>query len=252
MEKIETAADVQKISIIIIAKNEEKYLPQLLESLAAQSNQQFEIIVVDSDSKDKTRQYACAASQYFPEFKYLKLDSAKGPAYARNQGEAVASYERLLFMDADTLLFPTFIDQILKEIQKKQPDIASCPLRISEKRLGSNIGAVLLNFFMIYTKSFYSSAYGACLLSTKSVHQALQGFREDLAICEDCNYVKRARKEFGYKFYILSPKFYSSDRRAMTEGAIQVFLKYIRIHIVRMFTGKEYLLGQIKYDYGDP
>lgn len=238
-----------KISIIIIAKNEEKHLPELLHSLSEQNLQDFELIIVDSDSKDRTREIAHQKAGDFRDFKYLDLGTARGPAYARNRGVEIASHERLLFLDADTKLSPDFLDKLTLELAQKNPDIASCPLRITEKKWSSNFGAIILNFFMRYTKPFYSSAYGACLISTKTVHEGLSGFREDLAICEDCNYVKRARKELKSRFIILSPIFYSSNRRAVSDGQIMVFLKYIGIHTVRMFTGKEFLYGEIKYDY---
>ena len=96
----------------------------------------------------------------------------------------------------------------------------------------------------------YSSAYGACFISTKTVHKKLQGFREDLGVCEDCNYVKRARREYHYNFRILTPYFFTSDRRALNEGKIAFFLKYIKIHVYRMFTGKEILKDEINYTYG--
>ena len=41
-------------SIVIPSLNEEKYLPKLLEDLAAQTYSDFEVIVVDGNSKDET------------------------------------------------------------------------------------------------------------------------------------------------------------------------------------------------------
>lgn len=240
-----------KLSIIIIAKNEERHLPELLHSLTGQTIKDFEIIVVDSASKDRTKELALQKAPDFNDFKYLDLGIAKGPAYARNRGVEISSYERLLFLDADTKLSPDFLERITKELARKNPDLASCPLRISEQKWSSNLGAIILNLFMRYTKPFYSSAYGACLLSTKTVHERLSGFREDLAICEDCNYVKRARKELKSRYSILNPIFYSSNRRAVSEGQVKFFLKYLGIHTVRMFTGREFMHGEIKYDYNE-
>jgi len=45
-------------SVIIPTLNEEKFLPNLLRSLADQSKKDFEVIVVDDCSKDKTRTIA--------------------------------------------------------------------------------------------------------------------------------------------------------------------------------------------------
>ena len=238
------------LSIIIIAYNEEKYLPVLLNSLSVQTNKEFELIVVDSNSTDNTCQIAKTYKENFEQFVYHKLNIANGPAYARNQGAEVAKYERLIFLDADTRLKPDFVERVKYDLNKKPADVATCPIRIAEENLESNFGAVFLNIFMITLKPFYSSAYGACFISTKSVHNKLNGFREDIGICEDCNYIKRARRKYGYKFRILSPYFYTSERRAKSEGKVGFMLKYVKIHLYRMLTGKEILKGEIKYSYG--
>ncbi|MBN1184275.1 MAG: glycosyltransferase family 2 protein [Bacteroidales bacterium] len=239
------------LSIIIIAYNEEKYLPRLLDTLAKQTNQNFEIIIVDSNSTDNTIQKAKDYQHRFQQIKILVLDEPNGPAFGRNQGALVAKYERLLFLDADTSLKPNFIERILKSLKRNKADVATCPIRIAEGSLVSNMGAVFLNFFMIGLKPVYSSAYGACFISTRTIHAELNGFREDLAVCEDCNYVKRARRLHHYKFRILTPLFYTSDRRAKNEGGLSFMLKYIKIHLRRIFTKKEIKKGEITYNYGE-
>jgi glycosyltransferase involved in cell wall biosynthesis len=238
------------ISIIIIAFNEEGYLPGLLESLLVQSTKTFEIIIVDSNSTDNTYPVAMSFQNKFDQFRYLKLDMAKGPAFARNRGAEIASYERLLFLDADTRLRNDFIHTILSQLNRKKLQVATCPIRISEQDMLSNSGAIFLNMFMILLRPVYSCAYGACLISTGTVHRQLNGFNENLGVCEDCNYVKRARRIYNYRFSILTPYFYTSDRRAKAEGPAFFLLKYLKIHIYRMFTGREILKGEIEYYYG--
>ncbi len=239
------------VSIIIIAYNEQKYLPRLLNSLVKQMLNPFEVIIVDSDSKDRTGSIALSYKDKLPSLKYLKLPVALGPAYARNRGAEISSYERLLFLDADTRVKPDFIERVIAELLLYDPDVATCPIRIAENHLASNLGAIFLNSFMILMKPVYSAAYGACIISTKSIHVKLDGFREDLGLCEDCNYIKRARRNHKMRFKILSPYFFTSDRRAMLEGGADFFLKYIRIHLLRMFTGREILKDEIKYEYGN-
>ncbi|MDY0362852.1 MAG: glycosyltransferase family 2 protein [Desulforegulaceae bacterium] len=238
------------LSIIIIAYNEEKYIPQILESLRLQTFKNFEVIISDSNSTDNTKNAAIAFKQYFNEFKYLKLDKAAGPAYGRNKGADHAKYERLLFLDSDTKLKNDFIEKTLKEINRKKIDIATCPIKISEHNFISDSGAFFLNSFMLVLRPFYPTAFGACFFSTKNVHKKIGGFNENLGICEDCNYVKTAAKTYNFKFKILKPCFYTSDRRAAKEGNIQLTLKYLKTHLYRIFTGKEILKGKINYNYG--
>jgi len=239
------------LSIIIIAYNEEKYISGILNSLTNQTIKDFEVIVVDSNSTDNTEIVAKSFSKNFKEFTYLKLDEAKGPGYSRNKGEKIAQYDKLLFLDADTKLNNDFIERIVNELVNEQIEVATCPIRIAEKNPISNLGAYFLNFFMIILKPVYSSAYGACFISTKEIHSKVKGFDEDIAICEDCNYVKKARRIQNYKFGILKPYFYTSDRRAKTGGGLSFMFMYIKIHLYRMFTGQEIIKGEIEYNYGN-
>lgn len=239
------------LSIIIIAYNEEKYISGILSSLSNQTFKDFEVIIVDSNSSDKTETVAKKFSTNFKEFTYFKLEVAKGPGYGRNKGEKIAKYEKLLFLDADTELNNDFIERIVNELENKKIEVATCPIRIVEKSLISNLGAYFLNSFMIFLNPVYSSAYGACFISTKRIHSKVNGFDENIAICEDCNYVKKARRLHNSKFGILKPYFYTSDRRAKTDGGLSFMLMYIKIHIYRMFTGQEIMKGKIKYNYGN-
>lgn len=242
---------INKISIIIIAYNEEKYITGILNALLNQTVKNFEVIVVDSNSSDKTEQVTKEIAPAFKEFTYIKLDAAHGPAYGRNKGAEAASYSRLLFFDADTSIKTNFIERIGNELQQKKLDVATCPVRILEGGLASDFGAFFLNSFMIVLKPVYSAGYGACFITTQNVHSLVGGFNENFGLCEDCNYIKNARRIHGFKYGILSPYFYTSDRRAIAEGGLRFMLKYIKIHLYRMLTGKEILKEEIVYDYGN-
>ncbi len=239
------------ISIIIIAYNEEKYIQGILNALINQTVKDFEVIIVDSNSNDKTEQVALEVASGFKEYTFIKLDSVRGPAYGRNKGAEAAKYERLIFFDADTSINKNFIERVDKEIKKNKIDVATCSIRILEGGLVANFGAFFLNSFMILLKPVYSSGYGACFITTQKVHRLVGGFDEEIGICEDCNYIKKARREHRLKFGILSTYFYTSERRAQSEGGLKFMLKYIKIHLYRMFTGKEISKGEIVYNYGN-
>lgn len=152
------------LSIIIIAYNEEKYLPPLLNSLSKQTFKEFEVIVVDSNSTDDTGYLVRIFKSRIENLHYLRLNCTKGPGYARNKGAEQAKYERLIFLDADTILQENFIEKVTFEIDKYKPDIATCQIRITEGGFISNLGVKFLNLFMILLKPIYLSAYGACFI----------------------------------------------------------------------------------------
>jgi len=243
--------DKNRISIIIIAYNEEKYISGILKPLAYQTVNNFEVIIVDSNSSDETEIVAKKYAANFKEFTYIKLDAANGPAFGRNRGAEAAKYNRLIFFDADTSIKGNFIERIDSEIQKRKLDIATCPIKIAEGGLASDLGAIFLNSFMILLKPLYPSGYGACFISTQKAHRLVGGFDESIGICEDCNYIKKARKKYRLRYGILSTFFYTSDRRAKSEGGLKFMFKYIKIHLYRMLTGKEVYKDEVVYNYGN-
>jgi len=70
-------------SVIIPTLNEEKFLPKLLNDLKRQKEKNFEIIVVDGNSSDKTKEAAEAYKKHFPAFKFLTAKKAN-VSYQRN------------------------------------------------------------------------------------------------------------------------------------------------------------------------
>ena len=101
-----------KISVIIPAKNEEKYIKRLLESLVSQTYKPFEIIVADADSTDNTIKIAISYN--------AKIVKGGLPAKGRNEGTKVANGDYLFFFDADTYIKKKFIEMCVKQILSKR------------------------------------------------------------------------------------------------------------------------------------
>ena len=94
-----------ELSCIIISYNEEKYLPTLLNSLRMQTFQNFEIIVADNNSTDKTREIA--------ESYGCKVVKGGTWSTGRNRGAKHAKGKYLLFMDSDCYIPKNFLKQNL-------------------------------------------------------------------------------------------------------------------------------------------
>ncbi len=239
----------QTLTVVVIAYNEEKFIGGVLSSLARQTERDFEVLVVDSNSTDGTEAAARAYAPELPAFRYLKLDAARGPAYGRNRGAEAAASERLLFLDADTLFAPDFLAATGAEIARLGADVATCPLRVIESAPLYGLGTLFLNGAVRLLRPVYPTAYGACLFSTRTVHTAVGGFDERVGICEDCHYVKKAG-QLGFRFRILHHPFETSDRRVRRQGTARAALFYLRIHLRRLLTGREILKESVRYPYG--
>ena len=98
-------------TIVIPALNEEKYLPNLLESLCEQTWKDFEVIVVDGSSKDKTVEVAKSFDKKLPALHVLISTKARLPLQ-RNIGAQHAKGEWYVFIDADTVLLPYCLERL--------------------------------------------------------------------------------------------------------------------------------------------
>lgn len=98
-----------KYSIITTCKNRLSHLKQSLPTFVLQ--QDAEVIVVDYDCPEKTRDYV---RENFPAVKVVAIDNEPkfSATIARNFGAAVADGEILIFMDADICLTPNFIETL--------------------------------------------------------------------------------------------------------------------------------------------
>src|SRR3989344_3168528 len=108
------------LSIIIPTHNEENYLPKLLKCIKKQSYKDYEIIIGDAFSTDRTIEIAknCGCR--------IVKDAVPngGPAMGRNNAAKKARGEMLLFLDADSGIDAGFISTALKEIKERNLDVA--------------------------------------------------------------------------------------------------------------------------------
>ncbi|MCK5465922.1 glycosyltransferase family 2 protein, partial [Candidatus Parcubacteria bacterium] len=134
------------LSIIIPTKNEEEYLPKLLESIKKQTFKDYEIIVADNKSTDKTRKIA---------IKYkCKIVRGGLPGKARNGGAKVARGDILLFLDADTeLKSKDFLDKAIKEFGKRKLDLAASLMYLK----GNKLDKLYFDFWNRLTELFQYS-----------------------------------------------------------------------------------------------
>jgi len=227
------------LSIIIPTYNEEKYLPLLLKSIKNQSFKDYEIIIADNKSKDKTRQIA-------KKYKCKIVDGGK-PSIGRNNGAKVAKSDILFFIDADCTIKKSFLQKALNEIKNKNIDVAGCYAQPLSGKISDSVIFFLFNFLIYITHFFYPhAAYG--MFCRKNLHKKIKGFDENIKLSEDMDYVKRARRHG--KFRILKTvKICTSTRRFDEEGRFKLIMKLLLSGIYRVFFG-EIKTDVFKYRFG--
>lgn len=112
-----------KVSVIIPTYNVEKYISECLNSFLGQTFADFEIIIVDDGSKDKTLDIV----KNFQD-KRIKIFSIKnsGAGVARNFGLNKANGKWVIFFDGDDFCDKTFLEKMISKAESTDCDIAIC------------------------------------------------------------------------------------------------------------------------------
>jgi glycosyltransferase involved in cell wall biosynthesis len=232
------------ISIIIPTLNEEKYIGRILDCLKNQSFKQFEVIVVDGHSDDRTREIA-------KRYKFVKVVKSKirNVSYQRDLGVVNANYRRLLFLDADGYIKPKFLEKALNEIKKKKLIVTGCYLYPNSK----NLFYRMVYFFFRGWIRFISNLRpveinGASLFSTKEMHEKIGGFNQKITFAEDYDYSYKAQQYCKTRL-LNSVRLFTSVRRFETEGRFWVALKYLFIGLYITLFGNP-RPGTFRYRFG--
>lgn len=114
------------VSFVIPAYNVENYISKTLESLLKQTNKNFEIIVVNDGSTDKTLEVINNIFQenQFKNFKIINKENG-GVSSARNLGIKVAKGDYIVFLDGDDYVEEILVEKIAIFSKQFNPDIVT-------------------------------------------------------------------------------------------------------------------------------
>ena len=228
------------LSIIIPTYNEEEYLPVLLESIEKQSFEDYEIIVADANSTDRTREIA-------EEHGCIVVDGGL-PAVGRNNGARVAKGEYLLFLDSDLELTDDYIRNALYEFRMERAGIAITQMLPMSQKVEDKLYHDFANYFMVRVekiKPHGAGCYG--IIARKELHDECGGFDEDLTFGEDTDYIERLAKKDRFKV-LRSAKVGVSTRR-LEEDGIETLIRQYGKSTVNDFLGKRTEASELDYNF---
>jgi len=171
-----------KVSVIIPTKNSEETIETCLKSIKNQSSQDIEIIVVDNNSTDKTKQIAK---------KYTNLVFNKGPERSaqRNFGAKVAKGTYLLFIDSDMKLMKDVVKECIEKINGHKA------LVIPEESFGVGFWAKC----KALERSFYLGVdwIEAARFFDEKIFRQFGGYDESQTGTEDYDLPQRIKQKYG-------------------------------------------------------
>lgn len=212
-----------QFSIIIPALNEEKFLPRLLESLSIQTRKNFEVIVVDGNSKDKTVAVCRAYEKRVP---LLHVEVVKRPSLPaqRNLGASIAKGDWLVFVDADSVLLPNFIQRAQTCIDETNP-MAFTTWFTPDSSLGKDAMFILIMILLLESSLVFlhkTFPPGPLALIRRDVFETIGGYDETHKYHEDIDLGLRFAKARVPLSILRETLYVWSLRRYRREGTLKV------------------------------
>jgi len=210
------------VSIVIPARNEADYLPDCLDSVAALDTEyDYETIVVDGDSDDRTPEIA----------REYGVTLVEGPGESigggRALGAAHAHGQWLSFVDADTVLHPDFLDEMLAFVEAKDLDAATSRCRMDglrPKLMQATINRVFPHLRRPILPGFN-------FFVDRDVYEAAGGFPE--VPNEDTAFSRHLAREYDTAYHpeVLVE---TSGRRIHKWGLTGTLVHYLRLDVGRI------------------
>lgn len=228
-----TMKDPLKMSLIIPAHNEEKYIGECLDyALKNGEGKFYEIIVVDNVSTDKTAEIAGS----HPGVRVVR-ENKKGPTNARQRGFLEARGDILAFIDADTHMPEGWAKQALSEFEN-HPDVASLtgPYMFYDMSRFKQFFVRLYWYCAVplYWLVGYMGVFGNFVVR-REVLEKMSGFDTTVPFYGDDTAAARRVSKFGKAKFKSNFIMYSSARRLKGQGIIQTAFFYVTNFFSQVF-----------------
>jgi len=173
-----------QVSVIIPTYNRANFLIDAVESVIAQSYQDFELLVIDDGSTDNTKQLL---TSYKKRIRY-HFQENRGVSSARNLGMQLTSGQYVAFLDSDDHWLPQKLEKQI-EIMEREPELQLCHteeiwirrgVRVNPKKKHQKRGGYIFPYCLPLCVISPSS-----VMIRRTLFEELGTFDEDLPACED-------------------------------------------------------------------
>ena len=124
-----------KVTVLVAVYNAERFLPQCLDSLLAQTMSDFQVICIDDASTDRSLQVLNTYALRDLRIEVVRLLENRGQAHARNEGLKQAEGDIVCMLDADDWLSADALERLVP--QAGQVTRLLAPRRLRKRMLCS-------------------------------------------------------------------------------------------------------------------
>jgi glycosyltransferase involved in cell wall biosynthesis len=218
----------KKVSVVIPFHNAEKTLALCLDAVCRQSPAQDEIILIDNNSSDGSKQIV---NSFIETFGHLRIsyvsEKNPGPSPARNAGARLAQGEWLIFTDADCVPSPTWISDYQAHFSDARLGaVAGCiqpypPSNMVQKAISLFTLPPITKESMHSASNLREGFYPTANLAVKrEIFDHVGGFNESLRVGEDhelCHKIYSA----GYKIKAIETAVVEHIHRSTLSGLLK-------------------------------
>lgn len=228
-------------SVVIPALNEHIALPKTLESLKNQTFTNFEVIIIDGGSTDKTQEKAQKYAPVFKErggFLFKVSPNKKTIGAQRNVGAKLTRGTYLVFFDADVMVGATFLEEIHAFIQRSGAELITTWSTPDSPDMLNRVLSTIMNWSIILVRNTKKPLLvGFNIMIKKSAFEKIGGFDDTIILGEDHALAQAAKKHGITVSFLHKPVLTYSLRRFKSEGRLTVIKKYIRSTLYIWFKG---------------
>ena len=177
------------VSVIIPVYNTEKYLRDCLDSIISQSYTNWECILIDDGSTDKSGEILLEYAKKDARFKVIQKENG-GVSSARNCGIRNMSGDYLCFVDSDDVVDKEYISQLLQLIDDESICLSVCRFKGVKKKafkIPKNKRETILSLFDI--KKGIRGYIGAKMFKTSYIKEKNILFDENQHLAEDVLFI---------------------------------------------------------------
>jgi len=184
------------ISVVMSTYNDEAYIGEAIQSILSQSHHDFELIIIDDGSSDKTLDIIKKYAEIDSRIRAITREN-QGLSKSLNEGYRLARGNWIARMDADDISHPNRLEKQLALIQSRSADV--CGTWIELFGAQQRTKRYFTEDNLIKTELLFGSPIGhATVLMRASLAKSLQ-YDPSFEHAEDYDYFERAAKA-GWKF----------------------------------------------------
>lgn len=227
------------VSIITPCYNGEKYIAETIDSVIAQSYNNWEMIIVDDGSKDNSAQIVKNYMNKEPRIKLIQQGNG-GSSAARNNGIRNAEGQYMALLDADDLWNSDFLEKQIKLMNESNCICVYSSYKLIDKN-SKEIGHPVIAKDKITEKDMMIRDYIGCLTGLYNMekygkvylHEELKSLKDDYAFWLDV--VKLEKVAYGNREVLASYRVLSnsatSNKKKMIIKQWQFYRQYLKLNV---------------------